>query len=105
MDIGDIVSQTKSSGEFCKAMQTLTAAQKYNLLKNHKEPHTDRVFPTQYVSGCNGSNYILRTYIHTINLLSRDIAMTPQRSAFSNFEPSCWQGSLRAWVTELIGWW
>ena len=36
-------------------MQTLTAAQKYNLLKYHKEPHKDYVFPTQYLGGCNRS--------------------------------------------------
>ena len=30
-DIGKIFSQSKSSEEFCKAMQTLTAVQKYNL--------------------------------------------------------------------------
>lgn len=36
VDIGDVFSQAKTSGEFCRAMQTLTAAQKYNLLKYHK---------------------------------------------------------------------
>ena len=55
VDIGDIFSQAKSSGEFCKAVQTLTAARKYNLLKNHKVPHEDHVFSTQYLGGCNRS--------------------------------------------------
>ncbi len=47
MDIGDVFRQAKSSGEFCNAVQTLTAAQKYALLTNHKKPHKDHVFPTQ----------------------------------------------------------
>ncbi len=55
MDIGDIFCQSKSSGEFCNAVQALTAAQKYDLLNNHKEPHKDCVFPTQYLGRCNRS--------------------------------------------------
>lgn len=55
VDIGDILSQAKSSREFCKAMQALTIAQKYYLLTNHKQPHKDHVFPTQYFGGCNRS--------------------------------------------------
>ena len=43
VDIGNIFSQTKSSGEVCKALQTLTAAQKYEVFKNRKEPHKDHV--------------------------------------------------------------
>ena len=55
VDIGDIFLQAISSAEFCKALQTLTAAQKYNLLTNHKQPHKDHLFPTQYLGGCNRS--------------------------------------------------
>ena len=43
------VDVAKSTQEFCIAVQALTIAQKYDLLKNHKQ------LPTQYLGGCNGS--------------------------------------------------
>ena len=55
VDIGDVFLQAKSTREFCNAMQEITMAQKYNLLKNHKVPPKDHVFPTQYLGGCNHS--------------------------------------------------
>lgn len=55
VDIGDIYLQAKSSREFCNAVQALTIRQKYDLLKNHKKPHKEQVFPTQHLGGCNRS--------------------------------------------------
>ena len=55
MDIGDVFLQAKSSQAFCNAVQVLTIAQKYDILKNHKKPHKEHVFPKQYLRGCNRS--------------------------------------------------
>ena len=52
-DVGEIYAKVKSPADFTTAMQSLTAAQKYELLTKHKVPHKDHVFPTQYLGGCN----------------------------------------------------
>ena len=54
-DVGEIYAKVKSPADFTTAMQSLTAAQKYELLTKHKVPHKDHVFPTQYLGGCNRS--------------------------------------------------
>ncbi len=54
-DIGDIFVRAKSSVDFCSAVGGLTITQKYELLKNHRKPGTNHVFPTQYLGGCNRS--------------------------------------------------
>ena len=46
VDIGEIYTRSKTASEFSKAMHTLNSAQKYNLLKNHRKPRGDYVFPT-----------------------------------------------------------
>ena len=55
VDIGEIYTRSKTASEFSKAMHTLNSAQKYNLLKNHRKPRGDYVFPTTYLGGCNRS--------------------------------------------------
>ena len=54
-DIGDIFVRAKSSADFCISVRGLTIAQKYELMKNHRKPGTNHVFPTQYLGGCNRS--------------------------------------------------
>ena len=41
----------KSTREYCNAAQALMEAQKHDLLNNHKQPHQDHAFPTQYLGG------------------------------------------------------
>ena len=55
LDIGEIYSKVKSPAEFNTTMQSLTTAQKYELITKHKVPHKSYVFPTQYLGGCNRS--------------------------------------------------
>ena len=54
-DIGDIFVRAKSSADFCSTVHSLTITQKYKLLKNHRKPGSNHVFPTQYLGGCNHS--------------------------------------------------
>ena len=54
-DIGELYNASKSSSEFCGVVQGLTSAQKYCLLKNHKKPCQNHVFPKTYLGGCNRS--------------------------------------------------
>jgi len=55
LDVGEIYASASSLAEFTKAMQSLTAAQKYALLTKHKVPFKTHVFPSQYLGGCNRS--------------------------------------------------
>ena len=55
MDIGIIYSKATSPADFSAAVHSLTVAEKYELLTNHKIPHKDHAFPTQHVGGCNRS--------------------------------------------------
>ena len=48
---------TKSSWEFCNFVQVLTIPQKCHLLKYHKQPHKDHVFPTRYLGGCHQGGF------------------------------------------------
>ena len=52
-DIGHTY-QTSPSG-FLVALNSLTSAQKYSLLTNHKKTHKHFKFPTTYIGGCNRS--------------------------------------------------
>ena len=55
LDVGTIYAKAKSPADFSAAMHSLTVAEKYQLLTNHKVPHKDHTFPTQYLGGCNRS--------------------------------------------------
>ena len=55
LDIGEIFSKVNSPTEFTTTMQSLTTAQKYELMTKHKVPHKSHVIPTQYLGGCNRS--------------------------------------------------
>ena len=52
-DIGKLFFKAKSPVDFCKSMQALGAAEKYNLLTNHKKPRADQVFPPTCIGGRN----------------------------------------------------
>ena len=54
-DIGNIFVRAKSSEEFCSAVHGLTITLKYKLLKNHRKPGSNLVFPIQYLGRCNRS--------------------------------------------------
>ena len=55
LDIGEIYAGSASPTEFTRAMQSLTAAQKYALLTKHRVPSKNHVFPFQHLGGCNRS--------------------------------------------------
>ena len=55
LDIGEYYSTANSPEEFNAQMQSLTSAQKYELMTKHKVPHEGYAFPTQHLGGCNRS--------------------------------------------------
>ena len=55
LDIGEIYCKANSPAKFTTAIQSLTTAQKYELLTRHKVPHKSYIFPTHFVGGCNRS--------------------------------------------------
>ena len=54
-DIGDVYATCSTTEDFCKAVSSLSPAQKYHLLKNHKKPKETQSFPTTFIGGCNRS--------------------------------------------------
>lgn len=54
-DVGSLFLKQKSPHDFRSVMNELSDVHKYTLLKNHKVPEKNHIFPTQYLGGCNRS--------------------------------------------------
>ena len=73
MDVGTIYCKAESPAGFSTAMHSLTVAEKYGLLTNHKMPSKDHTFPTQYLGGCNRSFQPQWLSLHTWMVYSEQV--------------------------------
>ena len=55
VDFDGIISNSRTPKEFSEKMKALTLTQKYNLLTSNKEQQKGKIFPSQYLGGCNRS--------------------------------------------------